>query len=128
MVDLRPGPCPTCGLHQQRIDVAEENARSAVGAMRLAMEAQKKAEALAQERLDGLLAAASFSVLLMKEIQRLQDKPPTLAPLDDRLRIVDLRSVIQNVITRCHDRGEGFDIMALEAACAVRDALRADAT
>jgi hypothetical protein len=55
-------------------------------------------------------------------------EPPTLAPLDDRLRIVDLRSVIQNVITRCHDRGEGFDIMALEAACAVRDVLRADAT
>ena len=47
-----------------------------------------------------------------------------LLSLDDRLRTVDLRSVIQNVITRCHDRGEGFDIMALEAAQAVRDALR----
>jgi len=54
----------------KRIAVIEENCRSAVAAMRLAMEAQKKAEALAQERLDGLLAAASFAVILMKEVQR----------------------------------------------------------
>ena len=59
---------------EKRIATAEENCRSAIAAMRLAMEAQKKAEFLAQDRLDGLLAAASFSVLLMKEIQRLQDK------------------------------------------------------
>jgi hypothetical protein len=59
---------------EKRITKAEENCRSAVAAMRLAMEAQKKAEALAQERLDGLLATASFAVMLMKEIQRLAGK------------------------------------------------------
>jgi hypothetical protein len=59
---------------EKRITKAEENCRSAVAAMRHAMEAQKKAEALAQERLDGLLAAASFAVMLMKEIQRLAGK------------------------------------------------------
>jgi len=55
---------------------------------------------------------------------QVKQRPPAPASLDDRLRTVDLRSVIQHAITRCHDRGEGFDIMALEAAQAVRDALR----
>jgi len=33
----------------------------------------ERLEALAQERLDGLLAAASFAVMLMKEVQRLRE-------------------------------------------------------
>jgi hypothetical protein len=58
---------------RQRAETAEENCRSAVEAMRLSMQAQKKAEALAEDRLQGLLAASSFSAMLMRELQRLAE-------------------------------------------------------
>jgi len=65
---------------KRRVDTAEENCRSAVAAMRIAMEQKDKAETLAQDRLYGLLAAASFSSMLLRELQRLTDKKDGSTP------------------------------------------------
>lgn len=57
---------------EKRLTITEANDASAMAALRLAHERTHRAEALAAERLEGLLAAAAFATVLAKQ---LRDEP-----------------------------------------------------